>query len=146
MDSIINSLQQGSSPKDFNTEDPKLQRILVLMNNLKFLKDTLQDKGRLQCEYCGKGPLVIYDVVPDKFNILIDNPYYKLNTDFDPVWGATCDHRNPQSLGGDKFDYSNLAVCCNRCNQRKKSIPYNQWMKMIGKTNENIRYETFKKI
>jgi hypothetical protein len=139
MDSIITALEQGAKPSDFNTSnDPKLQRILVLMNNLKFLKDKLKEDGRLQCEYCGKGPLIIYDVVASKFKNLIDSPYYKLNQDFDPEWGATCDHKDPQSLGGDKFDYSNLAVCCYRCNQRKRSMPYKQWMERIGKTNESL--------
>ena len=138
MDSILTALENGARPEDFNTEDHKLLRILVLMNNLKFLKDTLQDKGKLQCEYCGKGPLIIYDVVASKFKNLIDNPHYKLNQNFDPEWGATCDHKDPQSLGGDKFDYSNLAVCCYRCNQRKRSMPYKQWMERIGKTNESL--------
>ena len=139
MDSILTALENGAKPSDFNTDnDPKLLRILVLMNNLKFLKDTLQDKGKLQCEYCGKGPLIIYDVVASKFKNLIDNPHYKLNQNFDPEWGATCDHKDPQSLGGDKFDYSNLAVCCYRCNQRKRSMPYKQWMERIGKTNESL--------
>jgi hypothetical protein len=138
MDSIITALQQGAKPEEFSIEDPKLLRILVLANNLKFLKDKLKEKGRLQCEYCGKGPLIIYDVAPDKFSNLIDNPYYRLNQDFDAEWGATCDHKDPQSLGGDKFDYSNLAVCCYRCNQRKRSMPYKQWMERIGKTNESL--------
>ena len=138
MNSIITALKQGAKPEDFNIEDPKLLRILVLANNLKFLKDTLQDKGRLQCDYCGKGPLIIYDVAPDKFSNLIDNPYYRLNTEFDTDFGATCDHKDPQSLGGDRFDYSNLAVCCYRCNQRKRSMPYKQWMERIGKTNESL--------
>lgn len=139
MDSIITALEQGAKPSDFNTKnDPKLQRILVLMNNLKFLKDKLKEDGRLQCEYCGKGPLIIYDVVASKFKNLIDNPYYRLNQDFDAEWGATCDHKDPQSLGGDKFDYNNLAVCCYRCNQRKRSMPYKQWMERIGKTNESL--------
>lgn len=138
MDSIISALQQGAKPEEFSIEDPKLLRILVLANNLKFLKDKLKEKGRLQCEYCGKGPLIIYDVTPDKFSNLIDNPYYRLNQDFDAEWGATCDHKDPQSLGGDKFDYSNLAVCCYRCNQRKRSMPYKQWMERIGKTNESL--------
>lgn len=139
MDSIITALQKGVKPDEFGSiEDPKLLRILVLANNLKFLKDTLKEKGRLKCEYCDKGPLIIYDVRPDKFSNLIDNPYYRLNLDFDPEWGATCDHKDPQSLGGDKFDYSNLAVCCYRCNQRKRSMPYKQWMERIGKTNESL--------
>jgi hypothetical protein len=138
MDSIITALQQGAKPEEFSIKDPKLLRILVLANNLKFLKDTLKEKGRLQCEYCDKGPLIIYDVTPDKFSNLIDNPYYRLNQDFDAEWGATCDHKDPQSLGGDKFDYSNLAVCCYRCNQRKRSMPYKQWMERIGKTNESL--------
>jgi len=138
MDSIITALQQGVKPEEFSIKDPKLLRILVLANNLKFLKDTLKEKGRLQCEYCDKGPLIIYDVAPDKFSNLIDNPYYRLNQDFDAEWGATCDHKDPQSLGGDKFDYSNLAVCCYRCNQRKRSMPYKQWMERIGKTNESL--------
>lgn len=122
----------------YKTDDPKLTKILVTLNNLQFLKHRLKEDGELRCEYCDKGPLVIYDIFPDELDNLIGNPYHRLNKKFDPVDGATCDHKNPQSLGGDKFDYSNLAVCCYSCNQRKRSMPYDEWMRKIGKKNENL--------
>ncbi len=122
----------------YKTDDPKLAKILVTLNNLQFLKHRLKEDGELRCEYCDKGPLVIYDIFPDELDNLIGNPYHRLNKKFDPADGATCDHKNPQSLGGDKFDYSNLAVCCYSCNQRKRSMPYDEWMRKIGKKNENL--------
>ena len=117
----------------YKTNDPKLTRILVTLNNLQFLKHKLKELGELRCEYCDKGPLVIYDIFPDELDNLIGNPHHRLNAKFDPTDGATCDHKNPQSLGGDKFDYDNLAVCFNSCNQRKRSMPYDLWMKTIKK-------------
>ena len=59
----------------------------------------------------------------------IMDPNYRFNQKFNPKDGATCDHRIPLSKGGDKIDYKNLAVCCYQCNQQKKNIDYDVWLK-----------------
>jgi hypothetical protein len=87
------------------------------LNNLKFLEDQERLKGDLRCEYCNKGPLKIY-----KFD-----PFSKVRQRFDPINGATCDHREPTSKGGDPFDYKNLAVCCYGCNQKKGNMSWEDW-------------------
>lgn len=118
-----------------NPNSAKSKRILqyqVTLNNLQFLKDKKKELGELKCEYCGKGPLVIYDINPQEITQeMIEDPSYRYNENFNPKDGATCDHRVPQSLGGDKFDYNNLAVCCYRCNQRKGNMSYEDWMNRI---------------
>ncbi len=102
-------LSLGRLPKD---------RIKISLNNLNFLIDKAKE-GELRCEYCNKGPLKIYDFrKAEKFR----------NSD-----GATCDHKNPQSKGGDKLDYSNLAVCCNRCNTRKGDMSWESWKRILDK-------------
>lgn len=113
----------------------KLKKFLVTMNNLKFLKDKESELGELRCEYCNKGPLVIYDISTRNITSdMLTNPNYKFNEKFDKRDGATCDHKNPQSKGGDKFNYKNLAVACHRCNQKKGNMSYDDWM---SKINEN---------
>jgi 5-methylcytosine-specific restriction endonuclease McrA len=93
-------------------------------------------EGELRCEYCDKGPLTIYDFTKRKGDPeFIGNKYYKFKEEFKKEDGATCDHKNPQGKGGDKFGYDNLAVCCYRCNQNKKSMSYEDWMKRINKEN-----------
>lgn len=129
----IRKLFGANIPYRYKTNDAKLKKLLVTLNNLQFLKHKLKELGELRCEYCDKGPLVIYDIFPDELDNLIGNPHHRLNTKFDSVDGATCDHKKPQSLGGDKFDYDNLAVCCYSCNRRKGSMPYNLWMHKIKK-------------
>lgn len=107
----------------------KSNKLAVAINNLQFLKDK-QEEGELKCEYCDKGPLIIYD-----FKVKMDkkmDPSIRFNRTFNPRNGATCDHKIPQSKGGDKFNYDNLAVCCYYCNQRKKNMDYNEWTKLIS--------------
>lgn len=112
----------------------KVRKFQVTMNNLKFLKDKAEE-GELRCEYCDKGPLVIYDFNPDDMTPAnMENPSYRFNSEFKPKDGATTDHREPQSLGGDKFNYENLAVCCYQCNKKKKSLPYNKWLELVKKS------------
>lgn len=98
-----------------NPDDKRMQNLLITSNNMKFLKDKSKE-GELRCEYCGKGPLIIYEF-GEVFN-----------------WknGATCDHKEPQSKGGEKFNYKNLAVCCRRCNSNKGDMSYSEWMKRIN--------------
>lgn len=120
-----------------NPNGPKYKRILkfqITLNNLQFLKDKLKERGELYCEYCPKGPLVIYDINPKDVSVEnIMDPNYRFNQKFNPKDGATCDHRIPLSKGGDKFDYKNLAVCCYQCNQRKKNVDYDTWLQRVKK-------------
>lgn len=102
----------------------KNPKLAISINNLKFLKDTLKKEGVLKCEYCNKGPLIIYD---NFFTKSFDTDYIKYGS-FKSKNGATCDHKNPISKGGSKFTYENLAVCCSTCNTRKGSMTYDQWM------------------
>lgn len=111
----------------------KSDKLAVTLNNLRFLKDEQKEKGDLRCEYCGKGPLVIYDITEDELKRgpqKIDGRL-RFNTKFNPKDGATCDHKQPQSKGGDKFNYSNLAVCCYRCNQRKGNMDWEKWSDVL---------------
>ena len=117
--------------------DAKLNKFKVTLNNLQFLKDKAKE-GELRCEYCDKGPLVIYDFNPDELTPEnIDKPGYRFNTKFSDEDGATCDHKQPQSKGGDKFDYSNLAVCCRPCNKKKSNMSWEEWKKLM-KITENL--------
>ncbi len=128
----ISDMLGGEIPKHF-LENPRILKLLVVFNNLKFLKDELIKKDELTCEYCGKGPLVIYDISKNSDNIhkFLKNPWHRMSDKFDPTDGATCDHKNPQSKGGSKFDYDNLAVCCHQCNQKKANKSYEEWLKEL---------------
>ena len=100
--------------------NPKAERLAVTLNNTQFLKDRQQESGPLMCEYCPRGPLRIYDISGN-------------GPKFNPKDGATVDHKIPQSKGGDRYSYSNLAVCCYKCNQAKGNMSYEDWMSKIGK-------------
>ena len=100
------------------------EALKVLISNLDFLKDELKSKGELRCEYCNKGPLVIYDT----FHIKVDQSEFIKQRQFVNGNGATCDHKDPKSKGGHKFDRNNLAVCCYRCNRLKGNKSYEDWM------------------
>ncbi len=111
--------------------DSRMDKFKVTMNNLQFLKDRAKEIGELRCEYCNKGPLVIYDInMKDVTPERIADRNYRF-TKFKSSDGATCDHKVPQSKGGDKFDYSNLAVCCYRCNKLKDDMSYEDWMERL---------------
>lgn len=117
----------------------KAEKLAVTLNNLQFLKDKQKELGELNCEYCGKGPLVIYDISNSD---LKEGPKkiggkLRFNVKFNPKDGATCDHKQPQSKGGDKFDYLNLAVCCYNCNQRKRNLSWDKWQEILNHRNLN---------
>lgn len=105
----------------------KFDKFKITMNNLQYVKDMAKE-GDLYCEYCKKGPLIIYDINPTEHDMKNIGKNHRFNTKFNPSDGATCDHREPLSRGGHPFDYSNLAVCCARCNRRKGSMSYDHWM------------------
>lgn len=118
----------------------RIDKFRVTMNNLQFLKDKAKE-GELRCEYCNKGPLVIYDInKKDATPENLSNPKFRFNSKFSPKDGATCDHKQPQSKGGDKFDYSNLAVCCYQCNKEKGNKDYDTWMNIVNNKKDKIKH------
>ena len=126
---FLDYINSGIGPGD--------DKLSVLLNNLKFLKDKKQELGQLYCEYCNDGPLVIYDFTKDSRVPTKINGKIRFNNKFNEDDGATTDHREPQSKGGDKFDYKNLAVCCFSCNKKKRDMSYNEWMRLISKNKVN---------
>lgn len=122
----------------------KNDKLSVIINNLEFLKYEEARLGKLYCEYCKKGPLKIYSFDYSKIVAPINNKNFrkvKFNNKFNKNDGATTDHKDPISKGGDKFDYSNLAVCCSNCNQRKGDMSYDNWINMLKK-NKKINEST----
>jgi HNH endonuclease len=111
-----------------------LHALEITFNNLQFLKDRQKEIGELRCEYCGKGPLKIYDINPNELKASdIRNKRFRFNNvDFDPKNAATADHKHPISKGGDKFDYNNLAVCCHKCNSNKSNMSWEDWVKRMS--------------
>lgn len=104
------------------------KKLSISLNNLKFLKDELK-KGELRCEYCDKGPLTIYDNFSRSGE---DEEYLKYpKNSGNRSNGATADHKNPISKGGETHNYENLCVCCSRCNSLKGSMEYDEWMKFM---------------
>jgi 5-methylcytosine-specific restriction endonuclease McrA len=133
---ILSDEIENSFNKKGKSRSSKEEKFRITLNNLKFLKDKAKE-GELHCEYCGKGPLVIYDFNPENIDsIKISNPKFRFNTKFNEKDGATCDHREPVSKGGDKFDYSNLAVSCYPCNKRKGNITYIEWLKRLNESQD----------
>lgn len=100
------------------------EKISIRANNIKFLKDKELELGQLYCEYCEKGPLRIYSFNVER--LLKDKKFDIFNSkrNFNEKDGATCDHKVPKSKGGEKFDYSNLAVCYYSCNQEKYNMSW----------------------
>jgi hypothetical protein len=125
----VRDIARGKLPK----QNKKLEDLKVTLNNLQFLKDKHKELGELYCEYCKKGPLVIYDINPSKSDLekYAKDSSFRFNKDFKKSDGATADHKQPKSKGGDKFDYSNLAVCCYNCNSRKANMDWESWKKLI---------------
>lgn len=121
----------------FNTLSPKqkgrikamksVNKIKQSLNNLKFLQEREKELGKLICEYCGKGPLIIYAFDPTRPR----KGFAKFNSSN----GATCDHKTPLSKGGDPFDFNNLAVSCFSCNQKKGDMNWDDWKNRLKSKN-----------
>jgi 5-methylcytosine-specific restriction endonuclease McrA len=117
---LYNSMPDAISKEDLFSLPKKRRRLIIVKNNLKFLID-MEDQGKeIKCEYCEK-PLVVYRT-PSEFRY--EN-------------GATCDHKEPISRGGDIFNYDNLAICCHKCNGDKGSMPYHGWINHINQLKSN---------
>lgn len=117
-------------PQIVRQHERRMDKLLMLINNMNFLKDQLEENGVLKCEYCGTGPLYIYDpFTKDEYQQEDENEYIR-HTNF--RWnGATCDHKDPRSKGGHVFDYDNLAVCCRKCNLKKGNKSYANWLEIL---------------
>ena len=74
-----------------------IKQLKIALNNQKFLYSE-KEKGSLNCSYCHRKNLKIYD--------------FTKGQKFREKDGATCDHKVPISKGGDKYDFSNMAVSC----------------------------------
>jgi 5-methylcytosine-specific restriction endonuclease McrA len=129
MESIINEFKPElrRKLKRFATwsgaSEDGLRRYAISINNQQFLVDMLKEKGKLDCEYCGKEGMKLYKF-PERTGKFTARDF---GSKFDKRDGATCDHKQPTSKGGDKFDYANLAVCCSPCNTKKADISWDDW-------------------
>lgn len=119
--------------KKLSKGDKRLEDLKITLNNLQFLKDKHKELGELYCEYCNKGPLVIYDINPSESDLekYSKDKSFRFNTEFSKSNGATADHKQPKSKGGDKFSYDNLAVCCYNCNRKKGNMDWDSWKKLM---------------
>jgi 5-methylcytosine-specific restriction endonuclease McrA len=85
----------------------KSEKFKQMLFNTKFLQHMRKKYGELHCEYCGKQNLKLYHWKHDKVK-----SYHDM---------ATADHFLPRALYPELAkDYSNLKVCCHKCNQKKK--------------------------
>ncbi len=132
----LSDVEMLDTIKSTESGNHKNDKLSIVINNLKFLKHQKSILGDLYCEYCNRGPLKVYEFDYSRITNPINNRKYKnirFNNKFSRKDGATADHRNPISNGGDLYDYSNLAVCCAYCNQRKGNMSYDSWINIISK-------------
>lgn len=83
--------------KSLQTRDPNYNVGYWLVFRCKWLRERKREVKTLTCTYCSK-------------YLTVKNG--KKNS-------ATVDHIIPISRGGDRFDPSNMTVCCPKCNNRK---------------------------
>ena len=67
-----------------------------------YIRQHIKRHKKLECFYCGKGPLK------------------KQSNDHNNI--ATLDHVKPLSKGGNRFHSSNIVIACHSCNSRKKDL------------------------
>lgn len=123
-----------------------IQKVILSLNNNQFLYDK-EKIGDLVCEYCGKTPLF-----RNRVNLL-DIMKLKIPMRVSHNLIATCDHKEPKSKGGDVYAYSNLAICCHKCNTLKGDMSYADWQYLMEVSNKLIKdlnlnkdnYDTIKK-
>ena len=115
-----------------NFSDNHIQRIILSLNNNQFIAEK-EKEGTLKCEYCGKSPLIKNK---SSFEEIIHLKIPRMSN-VDKL--ATCDHKEPKSKGGDLYDYSNLAVCCDKCNGIKGNMSYNSWKYIMEVSNKLIK-------
>ena len=110
---ILLKRQYVSMQPSYDGKLPYKVRIWLTFRN-KILRKMKKEKGSLSCFFCGKENLTA------NFN----NP--KAN-----LYGgkATLDHYVPKSKGGKEFSESNLVCSCNKCNQAKKDLSAEEFLK-----------------
>jgi 5-methylcytosine-specific restriction endonuclease McrA len=95
----------------------KADKFKQMLFNTKFLQYMLKTHGELHCEYCGKKELRLYHWKKDEV---------KSHHDM-----ATADHFHPKAKYPELAkEFSNLKVCCYKCNQDKKD---DEWDKLTLK-------------
>lgn len=119
-DDIVSQLSDTKNVKNStitknNFTFNKNTKLSISVNNIAFLQEKLKEDGELRCEYCNHGPLKIYN----------------FGTKFNKRNGATVDHKVPISKGGLIFNWSNLCVCCNKCNSQKDNMDYDDWISQL---------------
>jgi 5-methylcytosine-specific restriction endonuclease McrA len=127
-DSFLDQLEED--PTKVQVKDKRQDVIRQLYFNQEFLRKKEQEQ-KLRCEYCGKSPLRRYPQSRENLKKMLLDVSFRPGG-FNARDGATVDHREPRSKGGDDFDEVNLAVCCDRCNTIKGDMDYTTWKRMIG--------------
>lgn len=110
----VKLLKRLKLPKN---SEKALRQLKIALNNQKFLYSE-KEKGSLNCAYCHRKNLKIYD--------------FTKGQKFRQKDGATCDHKVPMSKGGDKYDFSNMAVSCYFCNNKKGNMDFDEWISKIS--------------
>jgi 5-methylcytosine-specific restriction endonuclease McrA len=130
---MIDVLSDDKFDRSKLRKDSEEEKFAITLNNLKFLKDRKSEIGQLKCEYCNNVPLKIYDFNLNGLKDLknIGKEKWRLNTKFNREDGATVDHKQPKSKGGDKFNYDNLAVCCYYYNNEKGDMSWIDWQHFL---------------
>ena len=84
----------------------------------------------LVCHYCGRKDLL--DDAPDNPRTLKCHIFRRKNG-MKQEDVATIDHVIPISIGGERYDETNLVVCCCWCNSQKGSLIFSEWLIRIKK-------------
>lgn len=126
--SIIRELKRyikiGIAKKD------DLLKYAVTLTNQLFLQNELRKRGKLDCEYCNKKlQLYKFDINKETTERFVKK---RALTRFNRNKVATCDHKQPRSLGGDYFDENNLAVSCYQCNRKKNDMSWEEWVELMN--------------
>lgn len=94
-----------------------------------------QQPSPLTCFYCGRADLVTdAPLKPGGAKSHVFNRVKGLK----PELIATVDHIHAQAKGGGKFDESNFAVCCHQCNQLKRDLHLEDWLKQMQTIIDNM--------
>lgn len=110
---LLKNIYRLKEKKEGRTAVPEWRRWLTFRN--KYMRRQLKlSKGNLICFYC----LINY-LDPN-----MNNPYRKKVR-----VGATVDHVIALAKGGGKYDEKNMCVCCDRCNNRKKDMDPQNFLK-----------------
>jgi 5-methylcytosine-specific restriction endonuclease McrA len=92
----------------------------------EYLTKKLREQGNLICHYCKKPNLEIGN--RESFML------YK-NSNNKNI--ATIDHIEAIGNGGDKYDENNMVISCKKCNTKKGTKSYNEFIKEL----KNEKYE-----